>query len=112
MSLLVPVAIAAVPGAAGAKVVGRGSVEQVQVTGATPGPRLRAARPPRAQPSQPQRAGALGGVVFRDVKPGARLPACGAAARRSAPLRVLSRRSAPPSTALYGQKIPATATAT
>ena len=54
-----------------------------------------------------KRADALGGVLFRDVKPGAGYrvrPSRGGA--KSAPLTVLSTRPAPPSTDVYDQTIP------
>ena len=54
--------------AAGPPVV-RGSVEQVQVTGATPGAAVRLVDR-RGRAVATQAAGALGGVVFRDVRPG------------------------------------------
>jgi hypothetical protein len=51
------------------------------------------------------RAGKLGGAIFRDVKPGQgyRVRASG---RTTRPLRVMSSRSAPPSTRIYRQKLP------
>ncbi len=56
---------------------------------------------------QSKRADALGGLVFRGVKPGTgyrvRLGKHGA---KSAKLTVISNRSAPPSTGVYGQTIP------
>src|SRR4051812_9483174 len=106
VSLLVPITIAAVPAAAGAKTVGRGSVEQVQVTGATPGAAVRLLDR-HGRTVALQRAGRLGGIVFRDVKPGAGYRLRVGDGKALAPLRVLTRRSAPPSTALYRQKIPA-----
>jgi hypothetical protein len=80
----------------------RGSAEQVDVTGVHAGARVtlldrhgrRVAR---------QRAGALGGVVFRDVEPGRGYRIAGHAKR----LRVLSTRPAPPSTKIYDRAIPA-----
>src|ERR1044071_2137747 len=52
-----------------------------------------------------QKADSLGGIVFRNVKPGTgyRVRAGGHA---SDPLTVLSTRSAPPSTTIYDQSIP------
>ncbi|MCW2967731.1 MAG: peptidase [Solirubrobacteraceae bacterium] len=54
-----------------------------------------------------KRADALGGLLFRNVKPGAgyRVRLAGGGAT-SGPLTVLSTKSAPPSTALYNQTIP------
>jgi uncharacterized protein len=82
----------------------RGSVEQVQVTGATPGARVALVRNGRTVGAQ--RAGALGGVVFRRVTPGRgyRVRSKGST---SAMLRVLANRSAPPSTKGYARRIPA-----
>jgi uncharacterized protein len=53
-----------------------------------------------------QRADSLGGIVFRNVRPGPgyRLSAGGA---RSGPVTVLPDRSAPPSTRIYDQRLPA-----
>ncbi|HEY5431692.1 MAG TPA: CocE/NonD family hydrolase [Solirubrobacteraceae bacterium] len=53
-----------------------------------------------------QRADALGGIVFRELAPGAgyRLRAGG---KRSAAVTVMADRSAPPSTRTYGQRLPA-----
>jgi predicted acyl esterase len=76
----------------------RGSVEQVQVTGAKPGSELVLMR--RGHRIASKRAGKLGGAVFRHLKAGKgyRL--------RGKRLTVLPDRSKPPSTKLYKQKIP------
>ena len=58
--------------AAGPPVV-RGSVEQVQVTGAEPGASVRLVDR-RGRSVATQAAGALGGAVFRTVRPGRGLP--------------------------------------
>ena len=84
----------------------RGSVGQVYVTGLDAGARASLlARSGRTVATR--RANAQGGLLFRRVKPGTgyrvRLGRRGA---RSAPLRVLSKRSAPPSTDVYNQSIP------
>ena len=86
-----------VPASAEAKLTARGSVQQVQVTGAKPGTRLVLVR--RGHRVASQKAGRLGGAVFRHVKPG-RYRLSG---RR---VRVLPNRSKPPSTKLYKQRIP------
>jgi uncharacterized protein len=84
------------PAVAGAAFSARGSAEQVQVTGARPGTRVALVdRRGRAT----RRAGKLGGAVFRHVRPGRYRV-------RSQRVRVLSTRSAPPSTKSYGQKLP------
>jgi predicted acyl esterase len=84
-----------------------GSVEQVYATGLKPRARVtlldRKGREVAARKADRQ-----GGVLFRKVAPGKgyrlRLGSRGA---RSGPLRVLTTRSAPPSTAVYEQSIPA-----
>jgi uncharacterized protein len=91
--------------AADARLVARGSARQVQVTGVKHHAHValfnRAGRR-----VQSRRADSLGGVVFRNVKPGRgyRVRSGGA---RSGRFRVLSTRSAPPSKKIYNQKIPA-----
>ena len=86
----------ALPGTAAAALKARGSVEQVQVTGAKRGAKLMLTGKGK---TVTKRAGKLGGAVFRDLKPGSyRL--------RGKRVRVLSDRSAPPSKKLYEQKIP------
>jgi predicted acyl esterase len=85
----------------------RGSVEQVQVTGAKSGTRLVLVDRRGGQVAA-RRAGSLGAALFRNVKPGPGYrvrPRSGGAP--SAPFRVLPDRSAPPSTKPYDQTIPA-----
>ena len=83
----------------------RGSVEQVQVTDATPGARVMLLR--HGEKVDAQRAGELGGVVFRHVEPGRGYrvsePSAGG---RTQKLRVLTPRSKPPSKAIYDQDLP------
>jgi uncharacterized protein len=93
------------PGVAAAKLTARGSAEQVQVTGAKGGARLALVNS-HGRAVQSRRADSLGGLVFRGVKPGHGYRVRAGAAR-SAPFTVLSLRSAPPSTRVYKQKIPA-----
>ncbi len=83
----------------------RGSVEQVQVTGAAPGARVKLVR--RGVAIANKRAGELGGIVFRrlDAGGGYRMKEVGGAA--VGPLRVLSRRPAPPDPSIYEQALPA-----
>jgi uncharacterized protein len=83
----------------------RGSVEQVQVTGADAGQRLKLINR-RGKVVDSQRAGSLGGIVFRHVKPddGYRVGQSGGG--KSPTLRVLPDRSAPPSTSIYDQALP------
>jgi predicted acyl esterase len=85
----------------------RGSVEQVYVTGATPGARL-ALVDSRGHRVATRRVNSLGGLLFRDVKSGSgyRVRA-GSRGDESDPLTVLSsRRPAPASTEIYNQSIP------
>src|SRR3954447_15522136 len=84
-----------------AKITARGSVKQVQVTGARKGAHV-TLTDHRGRRVQTQRAGALGGVVFRAVRPGKGYRVSGATGAST----VLSDRSAPPSTKTYTQKIP------
>ena len=90
----------ALPSTAAAAFSARGSVEQVHVTGAHPGARLKLIDR-RGRIDDSQRAGSLGGAVFRHVKPGVYRV-------RAKRVRVLSTRSAPPNTKLYRQQIHAT----
>ncbi|HVP02204.1 MAG TPA: CocE/NonD family hydrolase [Solirubrobacteraceae bacterium] len=104
---LTALAVPAVPAtAASGRPVARGSVEQVDVTGARPGARVRLlSRAGRT--IAVQRAGALGGVVFRGVRPGSgyRVQDPGRTADPGA-VTVLPNRSAPPSGAIYRQRLP------
>src|SRR2546423_6337531 len=92
--------------AADASFSAHGSVEQVYATGLDAGAKVsllnRAGRRITTK-----RADALGGLLFRNVRPGSgyrvRLSRGGA---KSAALTVLSTRSAPPSTDVYDQTIP------
>jgi uncharacterized protein len=91
LALAILLALAA-PSTAAAALRVTGSVEQVHVTGARPGAKLTLGH-------RTQRAGKLGGAVFRHVEPGVhRL--------RGKRVRVLPARSAPPSTKGYRQKLP------
>jgi hypothetical protein len=81
----------------------RGSVEQVQVTGAQPGAHLELVR--KGKVVQQKAGGELGGAVFRHVEPGG-----GYIVREdqavTPKVTVLSTRSKPPSTGIYEQTIP------
>ena len=88
------------PAFADAALTVRGSAEQVQVTGATPGARL-ALADRRGHRVATRKADALGAIVFRKVKPGRGYRVGGAT-----PVTVFSNRPKPPSTAFYGQTIP------
>ena len=100
-------ALLLVPGRAAAAVPfdAHGSVEQVYATGLTPGAEVSLLDGQGAVVAT-QTAGQLGGALFREVAPGSgyRVASGGA---RSAALRVLTTASAPPSTAVYEQSIPA-----
>jgi predicted acyl esterase len=102
LSVVLISAVCASPAAA-ATFTARGSVEQVQVTGATAGARL-ILLDRRGGQVGARRVDALGGALFRDVKPGT-----GYRVRQrtsqSGPVTVLSTRSAPPSTRTYGQTL-------
>ena len=85
----------------------RGSAEQAYVTGVRAGARL-LLMDRLGHQVYSQRADSLGGIVFRNVKPGTgyrvREPAPGGA--QSKPFTVMSVRPAPPSTGIYAQKLP------
>jgi hypothetical protein len=86
-----------------------GSVEQVYVTGARAGAALRLVNRRGAKVSS-QRADSLGGALFRDVAPGRGYRVLQSTRRGTAPsgpLTVLPDRSAPPSTRIYNQRLPA-----
>ncbi|MFN8217803.1 MAG: CocE/NonD family hydrolase [Solirubrobacterales bacterium] len=104
---LVAVMSGPVAGAGAAGLEAHGSVEQVYATGV--GARATVSLlDRRGRTIQTRRSTALGGVLFRHVRPGkgyrVRIGRQGA---RSGGLRVLTRRSAPPSAAIYEQSIPA-----
>jgi predicted acyl esterase len=88
----------------------RGSAQQVPVTGAKPGVML-SLIDRRGVRVASRRVDSLGALLFRHVMPGpgyrVRQRTRGGAAQ-SADLTVLSNRSAPPSTSIYSQSIPAT----
>ena len=102
------VTLMAVPGTAGAaSLTAHGSVQQVDVVGARAGDRLTLLSA-HGRAVARQRAGPLGGAVFRGVAPGRgyRVVA-GTNAPRTPTLTVLPDRSAPPTTRIYDQRIPA-----
>ena len=81
-----------VPSTAAAAFKAHGSARQVYVTGAKPGTKVTVG-------GKTKRAGRLGGIVFRGVKPGTYMV-------RGKKVRVFSDRSAPPSKKSYKQKLP------
>ncbi len=92
--------------AAAATFSAHGSVQQVYVVGLASGERMALVNAKGKQVATGL-ADSLGGLIFRDVTPGSGyrvhpLPSGSA----SAPLTVLSTRSAPPSTDVYNQSIP------
>ncbi|MGH2976345.1 MAG: CocE/NonD family hydrolase, partial [Solirubrobacterales bacterium] len=90
---------------AGVSFTARGSAEQVDVTGASAGQRLKLLDK-RGKVVDTQRAGSLGGVLFRHVKPGGGYRVGESGGGKSPSLRVLSNRSAPPTTSIYNQTLP------
>src|SRR4051794_41769972 len=92
-------------GASAATLTARGSVEQVQVTGAQKGAKVTLVDR-RGRTVATQKAGPLGGAVFRRVKPGKAYKIRTAAGKATKAFTVLPDRSAPPSTRIYNQKIP------
>ncbi len=91
--------------AGGVSFTARGSVEQVQVTGANPGQRLKLVDR-QGKVVDADRAGSLGGIVFRHVQPGGGYRVRQPSGAQSPSFRVLSDQSAPPSTNLYNQTLP------
>ncbi|HEY1597013.1 MAG TPA: CocE/NonD family hydrolase, partial [Thermoleophilaceae bacterium] len=106
VALLVAVVLCALLGAASAdaRLVARGSAEQVQVTGVKHRVHVLLFNK-SGHRVQSRRADSLGGLVFRNVKPGPGYRVRSGSSK-SARLTVMSDRSAPPSTKFYGQKIP------
>lgn len=83
----------------------RGSVEQVYATGLAPGAPV-TLRDGAEQEVATKNANELGGVLFRDVAPGNGYRVV-SGEEQSPPLQVLTTQSAPPSTSVYNQSIPA-----
>src|SRR4051794_3410396 len=83
-----------------------GSVEQVYATGLQPGAQVQLVSS-AGKTAAARKAGSLGGVLFRNVKPGTgyRVRAV-AGGDESDPLTVLSQAAAPPSTDIYNQTLP------
>ncbi len=90
-------------GPAGARLIAHGSAEQVYATGLRPHGTARLVTG-RGRLAAARRADALGGIVFRGVRPG---PGYRVVAGRahSGPLTVLSDRPAPPTTRIYDQRL-------
>src|SRR3954451_15303524 len=93
-------------GSAEAAMSVHGSARQVYATGVAPGAKMALVNA-KGHRVAGKRADSLGGLLFRNVKPGSGYrirPAKGGAA--SAPVTVFSTRSAPPSADIYNQSIP------
>jgi predicted acyl esterase len=111
LGLALGVALAfASPAAAASSLKARGSVEQVYVTGAKPGATLELVGRDE-QVVDTDRAGKLGGGIFRKVPPGGGYRVrqlAGGKPAKSKHVRVLSARSAPPKSKrkVYDQEIP------
>jgi uncharacterized protein len=84
----------------------RGSAKQVDVTGAHRGQRLKLVNR-RGKVVDTERAGSLGGIVFRHVRPGGGYRVRQRGGGESHAFRVLSNRPAPPNTKIYDQTLPA-----
>ena len=93
-----------VAGADAATLSARGSVEQVQVTGADPGSKVKLLDK-AGKAVQSKTAGSLGGVIFRKVAPGGGY-SVKSGASKSPRLRVMTKRSAPPDPSIYNQTLP------
>ncbi len=102
----VALALVALPSAASAKssLKAKGSVEQVHVFGAKPGKRVKLLH--KGKVIDKDAAGDLGAAIFRRVHPGKGYTVK-QAGHRAGPVRVMSTRPRPPSTAIYKQQIPA-----
>src|SRR3954451_3630879 len=97
-------ALACATGVAAAAMNAHGSVEQVYVTGLDPGAKA-VLLDSGGDRVATRHVTSLGAVLFREVKP-ARASRVQAGGAKSAPLTVMTRRSAPPDTKVYDQKIP------
>src|SRR3954454_4782471 len=101
--------LAATAGAATAEAAGidaTGSVKQVYATGPSPKQQL-SLFDKKGRKVAAKRATALGGGLFRNVKPGAGYTVRATKGKaKSKALKVLSTKSAPPSTDIYKQDIP------
>ena len=103
VALLAALAVAPSASARGiASLEARGSVEQVHVTGATPGADVTLLRKGEEVSTKP--GGELGGVVFRNVQPGGGYEVS-SGGFTSPKLKVMTGRSAPPDESVYDQDI-------
>jgi predicted acyl esterase len=106
-AMLLAAAFAPAASAGGAAITARGSVEQVDVTGATPGASY-SLLDRYGKVADTRKGGSLGGIVFRNVKPGTgyKVREGGSGGTTSPSFRVLSKASAPPNTNIYNQALP------
>ena len=81
----------------------RGSMDQVYVTGATPGKKLTLVDK-HGDTVQTKTAGALGGIVYRKVIPGGGYRVL-AGSEKSRRVKVMTTKSKPPDTSIYDQQI-------
>ena len=104
VGLAVALAIPAGASAATATFTARGSAEQVQLTGATPGEKLTLVDK-QGKKVERKTAGSLGGIVFRHVEPGGGYRVKQGSAQ-TPKFRVLTTKGAPPDPSIYDQQIP------
>src|SRR3954452_6895585 len=105
-----PVAVAILsaliaPGIAHAAIDAHGSSKQVYATGLESKAQV-SLLDSKGRKVATKRADGLGGVLFRNVKPGAGYRIRPARGSKSGPLTVISNRAAPPSTDVYNQTLP------
>jgi len=95
----------AAPASAEPSFSAHGSVEQVYVTGLKPQARM-SLLDRNGHKVAKRRAAETGGLLFRNVKPGGGYRVRLAGGEKSGPLKVLSKRPAPPDKKVYDQDIP------
>src|SRR3954451_22133096 len=93
------------PGIAHAAIDAHGSSKQVYATGVKSKAQV-SLFDGKGRKIATKRADGLGGVLFRNVKPGTGYRIRPAGGSKSAPLTVVSNRAAPPSTDVYNQTLP------
>src|SRR3954454_1775815 len=91
--------------AADTKINAHGSAEQVYATGLQPGAQMSLVDA-AGKTVATRKADALGGLLSRNVKPGAGYKVRGTDGAESDPLTVLTNDAAPPGTDIYNQTIP------
>src|SRR5437764_12876263 len=106
VSFVIALAVALTTATAASALTVHGSVQQVYVVGAHAHQRV-ALLDRGGHVVQSRRAGSLGGVVYRGVKPGRGYRVRPAGGRAIGAVTVMRDRSAPPSPRFYGQRIPA-----